>query len=95
MARHSSVKFEKILQDIAKNGVPADLVDAAKRHEAADAEFEKNSISGLAMLWSDALALKGRQSPSDDIDAIQKVTLEDVRNVARRLLDPSNRSRQF
>ena len=39
------------------------------------------------MLWSDALALEGRQSPSDDIEAIQKVTLEDVRDLARRLLD--------
>src|SRR3984957_2033806 len=82
------LQVREILQDIAKNRVPADLVNAAKRHEAADAEFEKNSISGLAMLWSDALALKGRQSPSDDIDAIQKVTLEDVRDLARRLLDP-------
>jgi zinc protease len=81
-------QVREILQDIAKNRVPADLVSAAKRHEAADAEFQKNSISGLAMLWSDALALKGRQSPSDDIDAIQKVTLEDVRDMARRLLDP-------
>jgi len=81
-------QVRKILQDIAKNRVSADLVNAAKRHEAADAEFQKNSISGLAMLWSDALALKGRQSPSDDIDAIQKVTLEDVRDMARRLLDP-------
>ena len=81
-------QVRKILQNIAKNRVPADLVSAAKRHEAADAEFEKNSVSGLAMLWSDALALKGRQSPSDDIDAIQKVTLKDVRDMARRLLDP-------
>jgi zinc protease len=80
-------QVRKILQDVAKNGVPADLIRAAKRHEAADAEFQKNSISGLATLWSDALALKGRQSPSDDVDAIQKVTLEDVREMARRLLD--------
>ena len=81
-------QVREVLQDIAKNQVPADLVSAAKRHEAADAEFEKNSIPGLAMLWSDALALKRRQSPSDDLDAIQKVTLEDVRDMARRLLDP-------
>src|ERR1700722_683669 len=82
------LQVREVLQNIAKNRVPADLVSAAKRHEAADAEFEKNSVSGLAMLWSDALALKGRQSPSDDIDAIQKVTLEDVRAMAQRLLDP-------
>ena len=81
-------QVREVLQDIAKNRVPADLVSAAKRHEAADAEFEKNSIPGLAMLWSDALALKRRRSPSDDIDAIQKVTLEDVRDMALRLLGP-------
>jgi zinc protease len=81
-------QIRKILQDVAKTGVPADLVSAAKRHEVADAEFAKNSISDLAMLWSDALAVEGRQSPSDDIDAIQKVTPENVRDIARSLLDP-------
>jgi zinc protease len=80
-------QVREVLQDIAKSRVPADLVSAAKRHEAADAEFEKNSVPGLAMLWSDALALKGRQAPRDDIDAIQRVTLEDVRDLAQRLLD--------
>jgi zinc protease len=80
-------QVHEVLEDIAKNGVPADLVNAAKRHEVADAEFQKNSIPGLAMLWSEALALEGRQSPSDDIEAIQKVTLEDVRDIARRLLN--------
>ena len=81
-------QVRKVLENVAKSGVPADLISAAKRHEVADAEFEKNSISDLAMLWSDALAIEGRQSPSDDIDAIQKVTPENVRDIARRLLDP-------
>jgi zinc protease len=80
-------QIRKTLDDIAKNGVPADLVAAAKRHEVADNEFQKNSISDLAMLWSDALALEGRQSPSDDIEAIQKVTVEDVNRAARQLLN--------
>ena len=31
-----------ILEDIAKNGVPADLVNAEKRHEVADAELQNN-----------------------------------------------------
>ena len=43
-------QIQEILEDIAKNGVPADLVNAAKRHEVADTEFQKNSISDLAML---------------------------------------------
>jgi zinc protease len=81
-------QVREVLEEIAKNGVPADLVSAAKRHEVADAEFQKNSISDLALLWSDALALEGRHSPNDDIEAIQKVTLEDVRAMARHLLNP-------
>ncbi len=73
-----------------KNGVPADLVEAAKRHELADEEFQKNSISGLAMEWSNALAVEGRQSPEDDIQAIEKVTVDDVNRVARKYLVPSD-----
>ena len=81
-------RIREVLEEIAKNGVPADLVEAAKRHEAADAEFQKNSISDVAMLWSDALAVEGRQSPGEDVAAIQRVTLEEVRDLARRLLNP-------
>jgi zinc protease len=84
----------KELQDIlagdAKNGVPADLVDAEKRHELANQEFQKNSISGLAMEWSNALAVEGRQSPEDDISAIEKVTVEDVNRAARKYLVPAS-----
>jgi zinc protease len=80
-------QVREILANIARNGAPAELVDAAKRHEVADAEFKKNSISDLAMFWSEALALEDRHSPSDDIEAIQKVTVEDVNRVARRLLN--------
>ncbi|HTW64985.1 MAG TPA: pitrilysin family protein [Bryobacteraceae bacterium] len=79
-----------VLENIAKNGVPADLVTAAKRHEVASAEFQKNSISGLAMLWSRVLALEDRQSPSEDIDAIQKVTPADVTRLAASLLNQND-----
>jgi zinc protease len=80
-------QVQGVLADVAKNGVPADLVDAAKRQEVADAEFQKNSISDLAMLWSDALALEDRRSPGDDIQAIRQITVGDVKRVARRLLN--------
>ena len=78
-------RMQKILADDVSKGVPEDLVDAAKRHEVASAEFQKNSISGLAMLWSNALAVEKRQSPDDDIEAIKKVTLADVNRVAQPL----------
>jgi zinc protease len=83
-------QIQKILTDYAKNGVPADLVDAAKAHEVADAEFRRNSISGLAFEWSNAVAVEGRNSPEDDIDAIRKVTPADVNRVAAEYLQPDH-----
>jgi zinc protease len=79
-------EIQKILADDAKNGVPADLVEAAKAHEVADAEFRRNSISGLAFEWSNAVAVEGRNAPEDDIDAIRKVTVADVNRVAAQYL---------
>jgi zinc protease len=75
-----------ILNDYAQNGVPAELVDAAKRSEIAGAEFERNSIPGLASVWSQALAGEGRSSPDEDVDAIRKVTVADVNRVAKQYL---------
>jgi zinc protease len=79
-------QVRQVIADDLKNGVPADLVEASKRREVASDEFQKNSISGLAMEWSGALAVEGRQSPEDDIRAIQKVTVADVNRVARQYL---------
>lgn len=78
--------IKDIITGYLKNGVPSDVVEAAKRHEIADAEFQKNSVSGLAAAWSEAIAVEGRNSPEDDINAIRKVTAEDVNRVARQYL---------
>ncbi len=86
-AKALSEELVKILSSLKKTGVPADLVKAAKRHKVTDAELEKNSVSGLAMAWSRALALEGRRSPDDDVNAINRVTVEDVNRVARMYLD--------
>jgi zinc protease len=83
-------QVNQIIADDVKNGVPADLVEASKRHALTSAELEKNSIEGLAMSWSNAVAVEGRQSPQDDIDAIQKVTVEQVNAVARKYLVHDN-----
>jgi zinc protease len=80
-------EVKHVLADAAAHGVPADLVEAAQRQAVADAEFQKNSVDGLAMLWSDALAVAGFESPADEIDAIRKVTPPDVDRVARATFD--------
>jgi len=83
-------ELRQIVNKYAASGVPEDLVDAAKRAEIAQAEFQRNSIPDLAAVWSDALAAEGRNSPDEDIDAIRKVTLADVNRVAKQYLLNAN-----
>ncbi len=78
-----------LVQDAA-HGVNPDLVAAAKRSEIASAEFNRNSIPGLADLWSNAVVSEGRISPEQDIDAIKKVTVADVDRVAKQYLVEQN-----
>ncbi|HKU81410.1 MAG TPA: pitrilysin family protein [Candidatus Tumulicola sp.] len=66
-----------------KNGVPADLVEAAKLREVSQLEFGGNSISGLADEWSDAVAVAGLRSPDDMIARFESVTPADVDRVMR------------
>jgi zinc protease len=85
--KRSESEVRSILARAAKEGVPADLVDAAKVQERSAAQFQKNSISELASIWSDAVALYGLNSPDDDLARIEKVTVDDVNRVARKYLD--------
>lgn len=83
-------EVRRILAESLKKGFPADLVEAAKRQELTNSELRKNSVFGLAMAWSQAVAVEGRQSPADNTKAIQAVTVQDVDRVARRYLDPNH-----
>jgi len=76
-----------VLAGYLKNGFPSDLVEAAKRQELTAAALQKNSVSGLAMEWSQAVAEEGKNSPDDDVKAIERVTTSDVDRVARQYLD--------
>ncbi len=71
-----------------KDGVSADLVEAAKRHEIMNAELEKTSVEGVAIAWSRAVALEGRASPDDVVRAVEAVTAADVERIAHASLDP-------
>jgi zinc protease len=75
-----------ILARVAHDGVPPELVAAAKLQERRQTEFQKNSIAGLASAWADALALYGLESPEQDLERIEKVTVADVNRVARQYL---------
>ncbi len=80
-------EVKEVLAKTVKQGIAADLVKAAKNLELAQLEEQKNSVSELAMTWSQALAVEGRQSPADDVQAITKVTVKDVDRVARQYLN--------
>jgi len=76
-----------ILAQVKKDGVPAELVAAAKLQERRATEFQKNGIEDLAAVWSDAVALYGLDYPDQDYERIEKVTVADVNRVARKYLD--------
>lgn len=80
-------EVKKVLAEDVKNGFSSDLVEAAKRKEQTKAELDKNSVFRYAMAWSQALAIEGKQSPEEEMNAIQKVSLEDVNRVARKYFD--------
>lgn len=83
-------EMRQVIANYAQNGLPADLIEAAKRSEIAQAEFQRNSIPDLANVWSNALAAEGRNSPQEDIDAIRRVTVDDVNRVAKKYLLNAN-----
>ncbi len=76
-----------ILTRVVRDGVPPELVAAAKLQERRQTEFQKNSIAGLASVWADALALYGLESPEADLARIEKVTVADVNRVAHQYLN--------
>ena len=82
--------LRQVLAQAAQDGVPAELVEAAKRQELAQLAFANDSISGLARNWSKALAFQGLGSPEDIARAYSAVTVADVDRLARLLLDPEH-----
>ncbi len=85
-----TAEIKRILSGYAEKGVPPALVEAARKGEIASAEFQQNSITDLASIWSQALAAEGRTSPTVLVDAMKKVTVDDVNRVAKTYLTMSN-----
>jgi zinc protease len=85
-----TAEIKRILAGYAEKGVPPELVEAVRKGEIAGAEFQQNSISDLASIWAQALAAEGRTSPTELVDAMKKVTVEDVNRVAKKYLTMSD-----
>lgn len=79
-----------VLADIRAHGVPSALVDAARRKEIANLEFNADSITDLTESWATAMSLNGLDSPAGLVQAFQRVTPEQVNALAARLLDPDH-----
>jgi zinc protease len=90
-AKKAQADLQGVIDDLLKNGAPADLVEASKRSEIAQAEFNKNSAVTLASAWSQAIAWMGLNSPEEAEEQIRQVTVEDVNRVAREYLKPDQR----
>ena len=89
-----SVKPETIDQEMRdvidayrKSGVPDDLVEASKRREISQLEFNANSIEDQAFQWSQAVAVQRLSSPEAMENAFANVTTADVNRVLRAYID--------
>ncbi|HKT27846.1 pitrilysin family protein [Dyella sp.] len=90
-AKQARTDLDDVINDLLKNGVPADLVEASKQAEIAQAEFNKNSAVTLASAWSQAIVWMGLSTPEEAEDQIRQVTVDDVNRVARQYLKPDER----
>ena len=90
-AKQAQQHLQDVVDALLKNGVSPELVEAAKRAEAAQAEFEKNSAVTLASAWSEALAWEGLDSPEQAQEKLARVSVADVNRVARQYIKPDAR----
>ena len=85
MAKDLKAAVEKAI-----SGIPADLVAAQKRQALLGNALRRNSISGLAQAWTDAISLEGISSPAVDTQRLQKVGTAEVNKAAKQYLDFSH-----
>ena len=75
---------EAITKTIA-GGITEDLVTSEQRQLVLESNLERNSVSGLAQAWTNAIALRGASSPDAAAARLEQVTLQDVVTTAKTL----------
>lgn len=90
-AQQARSHLETVIAGLRKGGVSPELVEAAKRAELAQFEFDKNSAVTLASEWSQALAWQGLDSPAQAAQQIRDVSVAAVDRLARKYLKPDQR----
>ncbi|WP_122049187.1 pitrilysin family protein [Asaia bogorensis] len=83
-------EIRSILSTLRSKGVPAELVEAAKRKEIAALEYNANSVTDLTQSWASALAYNGLESPAELVKAYNAVTPQMVNALAATILDPDH-----
>lgn len=78
---------EQVLDQYRKDGLPSDLIAAAKNRLLAEAAYSEASISGLGLSWAEAVAQR-RDSPDDIFGQIARVSDADVNRVLRTYIVP-------
>ncbi|NNC24375.1 insulinase family protein [Salinisphaera sp. USBA-960] len=79
-------KLKNVLSTIAEQGVTEQQVTAAKRQIKTAAAAAEDSISGQAQRWSRTVAMHQYQSPQALIQRIDRVDVERVNQLAKKLL---------
>jgi len=78
-----------VLADYRTNGVPTDLIDAAKTRLLSQQAYRQSSITGLGLAWAEANAER-RSSPDAIYESIAAVTADDVNRVLRTYYTPEH-----
>ena len=74
-----------VLQAIS--AIPPDLVEAERKRIVLDNELREDSVSGLAQIWTDAIALQGLKSPQEEVAALRAVDARSVNDAAAKVID--------
>jgi zinc protease len=78
-----------VLDDYRKNGVPPELIDAARTRLLSEQAYRQSSISGLGLAWAEANS-QHRTTPDAIYAAIANVTTDDVNRVLRTYYTPEH-----